>query len=257
MDKASIFWFFVTLIGQWAFAAYVAIYHGSLILKKGLEGMGETHMPNGYISGDNVGNLILGVHLITAVVVIAGGPLQLLPQIQFNFPKFHRYLGRAYMLFVLFGATGGAFLIWMRPRPSFGSVYQDIAITIEAFLIVLFAVLALRYALARKIQIHKKWALQLFMVASGVWFLRIGYKAWFFVEALLGFKLNHSFDYLSFASFMIPLFVLEFYLKAKDSKNEALNRRVSILIFLLSLYMALGILLAITEMWVPRILKVF
>jgi hypothetical protein len=103
--------------------------------------------------------------------------------------------------------------------------------------------LALRYAIARKIQIHRRWAPRLFITASGVWFLRIGYKFWYFIED-------------SFGSFLIPLAVLELHLRTKDT-NSILNQlSLAILLMVLSLMMSNGIFLALTEMWLPRILKV-
>lgn len=256
LDNVTTFWFLVTLIGQWIFAGYVALYHGSLIFQKGLEGMEETHMPNGYIPGDNIGNIVLAIHLITAIVILGGGPLQLIPQIRSKFPKFHRWLGRLYIVFVLFGAIVGFYLIWSRPTASFGNVFQNIAISIEALLIIVFSVLAFRYALARKIHIHRRWALRLFITASGVWFLRIGYQTWYFFEDLVGVKFDNFFDYWSFGSFLIPLALLELYLRIKDRNKKLEQFNMSVLLFIVTLLMGLGIFLATKEMWLPRVLKV-
>ncbi len=256
LDKVVIFWFLTTLLGQWIFAGYVAVYHGSLIFQMGLEGMNETHMPNGYIPGDTIGNVGLAIHLITAVVVIGGGPLQLIPQIRSKFPEFHRWLGRSYMVFVLFGATVGFYLTWSRPRPSFGSVFQDIAISIEALLIIFFTIMAFRYAITRQITPHRRWALRLFITASGVWFLRIGYKTWFFLQDIIGFSVDNFFDYWSFASFLIPLAILELYLRTKDRNKGSEQFKMSILLFIVTIFMAMGIFLATKEMWLPRIMKV-
>lgn len=256
LKASTIFWFVITAIGQFIFAGYVAIYHGSLIFQKGLEGMDETHMPNGYISGDNIGNIVLAVYLLTAVMIIAGGPLQLIPQVRTKFLKFHRWLGRLYIIFVLFGATAGLYLIWTRPIPAFGNIYQNIAISIEALLIIVFAFLTLRYAMARKIRMHRRWALRLFITASGVWFLRIGYKAWYFLEDFIGFKFDDFFDYWSFGSFMIPLAIVELYLRTKDRNNKSEQLGMSILLVVLTLLMGLGIILATKEMWIPKMLTV-
>lgn len=253
LKKTTIFWFIVTLLGQWAFALYVILYYGGFIFLNGLNGIGEGHAPKGYVLGDVKGNIILSIHLITAVVIIAGGPLQLIPYIRIKFPKFHRWLGRFYMIFVLFGAIGGVYLTWSRPRPSFGSIYQDIAITIEALLIVVFVFLAYKYARKLKIKEHRRWALRLFITASGVWFIRIGYKAWYFIESLLGFKINNFFDYWSFGSFLIPLLVLELYLIVKDQKNKTNHLKMSALLFVVTVIMSIGIIIAIKEMWIPRI----
>ncbi|MEX0273404.1 MAG: DUF2306 domain-containing protein [Flavobacteriaceae bacterium] len=263
MDKvfngrvAVTFWFVVTLIGQWIFALYVAIYHGYTIVDKGLGAMGGKHMPNGYLEGDATGNLTLASHLILAVFVIAAGPLQLIPKIQREYRSLHKWMGRIYLPLVVIIAIGGVYLTWSRPRPSFGSIYQDIAISMEALLIVIFAMLAWRSAIQRKIHRHRKWALRLFITASGVWFLRIGYKAWFWIEELLEFSIENFFDYWSFGSFLIPLGVLELYLRTMGSGNKKAERRMAILLMLLTLFMALGIFLAAKGMWWPRMISVW
>ncbi len=38
--------------------------------------------------------------------------------------------------------------------------------------------MALRYALARNIDAHKRWAVRTFIVVSGVWFFRVGLMLW-------------------------------------------------------------------------------
>ncbi len=217
--------------------------------------MGETHMPNGYIEGDQLGNIILAIHLITAIVIIGGGPLQLVPQIRKQFPRFHRWLGRTYLIFVFFAAVGGLYLIWTRPMPSFGNIYQNIAISIEATLIVLFALLTVNHARKRRIPMHQKFALRLFVVASGVWFLRVGYNAWFFIEHMLGFEWKYFFDFWSFGSFIIPLLIVELYLHAQ--KNESIQMRTAAVIFISTMFMGLGIVIATINMWMPRIAELF
>ena len=253
LNSATKFWFIITLIGQWLFAAYVGIYHGSKLFINGVQGMRETHMANGYIEGDTAGNAILAIHLIIAIVIVGGGPLQLIPRIRSNFPKFHRWLGRCYLVFVFFAAAGGLYLIWTRPIPSFSNIYQSIAITIEAILIIVFSIMTVRYAIGRKIKTHQKWALRLFVVASGVWFLRIGYNAWFFIEALLGFHWEHFFDFWSFGSFILPLSMVELYLRTK--KKPSMIPLTAGLLFIATVFMALGVFLATQNMWLPRIIN--
>jgi uncharacterized membrane protein len=243
----------VVLVGQWIFAGYVGLYHGTLIARKGLEGMGETHMPNGFMPGDSFGNLILAVHLVTAIIIIGGGPLQLIPQLRKSVPKFHRVVGRLYIFFVFFAALAGLYLTWTRPMPAFSSMYQLVAISIEAVLIIWFAMLALRFAILRKIIDHQKWALRLFMVGSGVWSLRIGYMVWFFLEGTFNFKWKPFFDFWSFGSFIIPLAVLELFFLSKTKPQ--LRTPLACIILFLTLLMALGVFLATYAMWFPRIQK--
>lgn len=253
LKKTTLIWFIITLIGQWIFAFYTAIYHGSLIFQKGLIGMSSTHMPNGYINGDNFGNILLATHLFIAVFIIAAGPLQLVPKIRMHYPKFHRLTGRSYIIFVFIAALGGLYLTWTRPRPSFGSIFQDLAISLDAVLIIVFSFFTLRYALKRKFNVHRKWALRLFLVASGVWFLRIGYKAWYFLENLIGFKFENFFNYWCFAAYLIPLAVLEVYFLTEKKKTKKLQIITSVILLIATTYMALGIYLATKDMWLPRI----
>lgn len=256
LKYSTTIWFIVMLVGQWIFAAYVAIYHGYKILASGMGSMGGKHMPNGYIDGDFTGNVILASHLIIPIFVIVAGPLQLIPKVQRDYRRFHKWIGRIYLPLIFILSLGGVYLTWSRPRPSFGSIYQDIAITIEGILIVFFTIQTLRFALQRKIKPHRQWALRLFIVASGVWFLRIGYRTWFFIEDLFGFQVDNFFDYWSFASYLIPLAILEFYLQVKKGKNHKSEKRLSILLFAVTLYMMIGIFLATKGMWLPRVLSV-
>ena len=53
---------------------------------------------------------------------------------------------------------------------------NDIGVSLNGVLIMIFAEIALRYARARKIAVHRRWALRTFMVVSGVRFLRVIYK---------------------------------------------------------------------------------
>jgi len=254
LDISILIGFLVLLIGQWVFAIYVGLYHGFLIATRGLKGIGETHMPNGYISGDTAGNWILAVHLTTSIVIIGGGPLQLIPELRKRVPKFHRVVGRLYISFVLFAAFGGLYLTWFRPLPSISSIYQQVAISIEALLIIGFAAMALRFALARNIGRHRKWALRLFIVGSGVWFLRIGYMVWFFISRIMGIQWELFFDVWSYESFILPLLLLELFFLTE--KNPRFQGPVSILILLFSMVMGLGVFLATRYMWLPRIQNV-
>ena len=254
LELSTQFWFILTLIGQWVFALYILMYPVYLIIKKGLQGMADTHMPNGYIEGDNLGNGILGLHLVIAIIIIGGGPLQLIPQIRTNFPGFHRWLGRAYLTSVVIAAIGGFYLIWTRPRPSFGSIFQEMAISLEAVLIIVFALLTYKHALNRSIRVHRKWAIRLFLVASGVWFLRIGYMGWYFIEEIIGFKFEHFFEYWSFGSYLVPLGTYELYLQTTKRKTAGLNMAMAIVLFLFSCMMGLGIFIATKSMWFPKIL---
>ena len=253
LKRSAELWFLTAIAGQWIFVAYIAAHPVYLILSGGLQGLTRTHMPQGYIPGDTAGNLTLAAHVFLAVVIIGGGPLQLIPHIRSRFPAFHRWNGRVYMTGAAVSAAGGFYLTWA--RPTVGNILQNIAISIDAVLIVMFAVVALRYALARKIDIHRRWALRLFMVVSAVWFLRIGYRLWSYFSGITGIKFERYFDILVFAQYLVPLAILEIYLRTRDRAGARGLLAMSGTLFGITVIMAFGIYLTTMNMWLPRILE--
>ena len=84
-----------------------------------------------------------------------------------------------------------------------------------------FATLALRYALARDFKTHRRWALRLFMVVNGVWFFRVGLMFWIAVnQGPVGFDpktfRGPFLSFWAFADYLLPLAILELYLRTKD-----------------------------------------
>lgn len=123
-------------------------------------------------SGIPAGNAATVVHGLIAAVVTASGALQLLPEIRARYSGFHRWNGRVYLATVIVASLNGLWLVWNRSQ--LGGIVQHGAMTINAVLILVAATLVLRHALARRMEPHRRWALRLFMLASGVWFFRVG-----------------------------------------------------------------------------------
>ena len=98
LDATARLWFVVAVIGHWIFVAYVAGYYLPILSRSGMPGLQNAHLFNGYIPGDTVGNIAVTGHILIAIILLGGGPLQLIPQIRARFPAFHRALGRTYML---------------------------------------------------------------------------------------------------------------------------------------------------------------
>lgn len=113
-------------------------------------------------------------------------------------------------------------MIWT--RETFGGVLlNDIAVSTNAALIIVFAAMTLRHAMARRIDAHHRWALRTFIAMSGVWFLRVIYA---FLDAVPGETPGVADDMtgptniaLNFASYLLPLLILELYLLARRSRS--------------------------------------
>src|ERR1700732_4282893 len=111
LKVAARFWFVVTVIGQLALAFAVASFYGLTALRGDYHGWKIT---NGYIPGVTKGNLAVVMHLISAVIVMLAGAIQLVPQVRNRFPVFHRWNGRIYMLTAVALSLAGLYIQWIR-----------------------------------------------------------------------------------------------------------------------------------------------
>ncbi len=257
LDAAARFWWLVAALGHWVFVLYVAAYYGPMLVQGGLQALSKAHLFNGYIPGDTVGNLAVVGHVLLAVVILGGGPLQLVPQIRARFPTFHRWLGRTYLLTAVASAVAGIYLIWT--RPLFGALITNVATTIDGVLIIVFAAIALRYAIARDIRTHRRWALRLFMVTGSVWFLRVGFQTWNLFTGGAGIDektFTGPFVYAwHFGQYLLPLAVLELYFRARDSANPQHRSAMAAGLSVLTVLMGIGVFMAAKKSWLPRIFE--
>ena len=250
---AAVFWFTLTAAGQLLFACYVALFYGRAVAHGRLEEWNKV-LQGGYIAGDTLGNSALVSHLLFAVIITVGGVLQLLPVVRRRWPRLHRWNGRVYLTGASIAALGGLVMIWT--RNGGGDLSQHVAISINALLILTFAALALRHALARRLDVHRRWALRLFLVVSGGWFFRVGLMFWIVVNhGPVGFDpktfTGPFLTGLSFAQFLLPLALLELYLHAQRGSAGA-RIGVAAVLIVLTLAMTGGIAAAAAIMWLPH-----
>jgi uncharacterized membrane protein len=255
LNMAARFWFVIAVGGQWMFAYYVAAFYGGAALRGDLQAWNKV-MPHGYVPGDLAGNLAIAAHLFLAVVIIVGGPLQLIPQIRRHAPAFHRWNGRVYMPAVFITSLAGLYMIWFRNKG--GDFVQYLGITLDAILIMLFAVLALRYAMTGRIQTHRRWALRLFMVVNAVWFFRVGLMFWLVVnQGPAGFDpktfRGPFLSFWAFADYLLPLAILELYFRTRDRAGATGRFAMAGALFVVTIALGIGIVVATKGMWLPRL----
>jgi tetratricopeptide (TPR) repeat protein len=257
LKTSARFWFVVTVVGQLFFAFAVASFYGLTALRGDYHGWRIT---NGYIPDVTKGNFAVAAHLVSAVIVMLAGAVQLVPQVRNRFPVFHRWNGRIYMLTAVSLSLAGLYIQWF--RGSVGDLPQHLGSAGNAILIWLFAGIALRYALARNFRTHRRWALRLFLVVSASWFYRIG-----FFLALAINKGPFGFDpvtftgpfptFMSFAQYLFPLAVLEIYFLAQDRPGALRRMATAGLLFVLTLGMAAGLFAVTMAIWVPQVKAAF
>jgi uncharacterized membrane protein len=253
LTAAARFWFAVTVVGQLVFAFTVASFYALTALR------GDYHkwnFTNGYVPGFSMGNTAVVMHVASAAFVMLAGAVQLVPQIRNRFPVFHRWNGRVYMLTAVTLSVAGLYMTWI--RGSVGDLSVHLGSTLNAILIWLCGGMALRYALARDFRTHRRWALRFFLVVSASWFFRIG----FFLSFLIN-KGPFGFDpstfrgpfltFMSFAEFLIPLAVLEVYLRAQDRPGALRRMATAGMLFVLTLVMGAGLFAVAMAQWVPQV----
>ncbi|MEL6535588.1 MAG: DUF2306 domain-containing protein [Bacteroidota bacterium] len=249
-------WFIIAAIGQAIFTLYILGLYG-IATATGNWDAWNTAMPHGIVSGDAPGNVSVVMHVLLAAVVSIGGPLQIIPQVRNRFPKFHRINGRIYIMSGVTIALTGLFILWT--RGSVGSVLNAIATSLNGLLIIAFSVSTIKYAWTRKMAIHRRWSLRLFMVMSGVWFFRVGLMFWLLIwQRPVGFDAETFTGpflvVLSFNQYLLPLLLLEIYFAVKKSKHAGGHWAYGVILMFFTLATLLGLFGATVSLWMPRVL---
>ena len=255
LKAAAAFWFLVAVIGQWMFVAYILSFYGGAVVAGDLAKWSKVVSP-GYVHGDSMGNFALAMHLVVAVIITVGGPLQLIPQVRARVPVFHRWNGRVYLLTAFLAGISGLYLVWIRGG-VFGNVVQHAGISLNAVLILLCGAMALRYALARRFDVHRRWALRLFLAVSGAWFIRVGSMLWVILNgSSAGFDpamfQGPVLSFLAFTQYLVPLAVLELYLRTKDRAGAPGKFAMAGGLVVLTVAMGVGIIGATMRLWLPH-----
>lgn len=254
--KAAVrFWFAVAVVGQLMFAFTVASFYGMASMRGDLRAWNKG-MAHGYIAGDSMGNFAVAVHLLSAVIVIVAGVVQLIPQIRERAPLLHRWNGRLYMVAAFAISLAGLYMMWV--RGSVGDLAQHVGQSLNAVLIMLCAAMALRYALARDFKTHRRWALRLYLVVSASLFIRAG----LFLSLVLN-RGPFGFDpvafsgpfltFLSFTQYLVPLAVFEIYLRTQARGGASGRLAMATGLFVLTVAMGAGIFAVTVSVWLPRV----
>lgn len=256
LQTAATFWFLVAAAGQLLFVGYLLLLYGRGAFRGDWTVLNKV-MPHGYVHGDVMGNLVIALHILLAVVITLGGLVQLVPQVRTRAPAFHRWNGRVYLTCVCATCVAGLYMVWVRGG-SPGDFSQSLGITFDAVLVLVCAGMAVRHAIARRITLHRQWALRLFMAASGVWFFRVGLMFWILINhGPVGFDpKTFSGPFLTFFSFadtLLPLAVLELYLRARERGRAPQRMAVAATIGVFTVATAIGIFGAVVGLWLPSV----
>ncbi len=250
---AGVLWFTIAAIGQAAFIGFILAFYGVRTARGDFAGWNDKPLIDGYVKGDDLGNVVFAVHVLLASVVTLCGLMQLVPALRNRWPRVHRWTGRVFLSLAIFMALSG---VWLEVvRGTYLSMISAVATLINGVLILVFAAFAWRHALKRRFEAHRRWAMRTFMVVSGVWFLRVGLMGWILVNrgpVGMNDTLSGPTDIvMTFGSYLIPLAILELYAAAQRSQSGVLKSVAATVLTLAAAFTAAGVFGTIAFMWAP------
>ena len=249
--RFGIVWFTLVAIGQTGFIFFISAYYGPRTAVGDFAAWNDKALIEGHVPGDGPGNTMFALHVLLAAVMTLTGLIQFIPAIRNRYRTLHRWSGRIFLVLACFLALGGLWLVWV--RGTYLSFETALTGSLNAILIVAFAIPTIIMAMRRNIQSHQRWAMRLFMVASGVWFLRVGMMGWLILNQSprwMTRTMNGPADIaLSFGSYMIPWLGLELYYAAQRSQSNVFRIASLTILGLLTAFMAVGILGTLLIMW--------
>jgi hypothetical protein len=229
--EAALRWSSIALAGVvWIssaiFGVYILAFFGGAIPAGTLEEWNQS-LPNLYSASTPAASAGIGAHFFAGAVLLLLGPVQLIGEIRAKAPAVHRWIGRVYAFAAFAAGVGG--LVFILARGTVGGWMMSVAFATYGALMVLAAVQAVRHAMARRIDIHRAWAIRLFALAIGSWLYRICYGLFF---AIMGPEdAGHTtafdgwFDYvMDWAFFVPPLIVAEMFIRARRSNASTATR---------------------------------
>jgi len=255
LKVAAKFWFVVAVAGQSAFAFTIASFYALTALRGGFQAWNRVLIVQ-YTAGSTMSNAAIVGHILFATLISIAGAFQIIPQIRNRFPVFHRWNGRLYLLAAFTQGITGLYMVLFSKRIPFSGL-QRFPISLSGVLLVVFAILALRYAIARDFKTHRRWALRLFLVGSGSWFFRVGFSLTVLLFGPIGFDPTNFSGPLpvfwAYAEYLLPLAVLELYFRAQDHRGMLRHMATATLLFVLTLGMGAGIFATAAAQWAPKV----
>lgn len=249
---AARIWYLTMAIGLLAFVWFIVAHYWSTTLAGNPAGWNTKPLIKGYVQGDRTGNLMFGLHVLLAAVMTLGGLLQLVPALRQRAPALHRWNGRLFLATAFVLALGGLWLVWV--RSTWLSLASTVPLTLNALLILLCGALALKHAVARRLEAHRRWAIRTFLLANGVWLLRVAMMAWVILSgggSGLTPDMSGPVDLaLQFGCYLVPLAVLELHFRAQRAGGMH-KRLVAVLVLLMTAVMAVGVFGTVSLMWWP------
>jgi uncharacterized membrane protein len=206
--------FLTAWVSAFIFGVYIVVFYGGALLTDTLDDWNQV-LPRLYASASKPATFAIGAHFFAGAVVLLLGPLQFLPGLRAGAPSVHRMIGRVYALSALGAGIGG--IAYLCLKGAIGGIAMDAGFGLYGILVVLATLSTVRYARARRFDIHREWATRLFALGIGSWLYRMDYGIW--LKMVGGIGHTHAFggpfDYIMDFFFVPNLIVAEAIIRAR------------------------------------------
>lgn len=234
-------WAIVLVLCQLIFILYLIFAYASPSLLGNIEAW-NGNSTEAYIADDPLGNIAFGMHVLLALVMITGGPLQFVSKIRNKYRAFHRFNGRLYVSLAMLVSIVGIYLIWS--RGTVGDTLMHGLTTLSGLIILLCGFFTYKRAVQRNIVQHQIWATRLFIAANGVLYFRIILFGWLMLFGPLGIDFKTftgpTIIVISIACYVLPILIYELYRQIKASHSLFAMGIFSTFMFALALYFVIG-----------------
>jgi hypothetical protein len=242
---------------SWLSAAVFGAYIVAFYLSAGPAAQWNDNLPRLYDSGHPAATRAIGAHMAGGAIILVLGPLQLIGAIRRRWPVIHRWSGRLYVTAAGLAGIGGLFFIVT--QRTIGGWPMDIGFGLYGLLMVVCAAQTYRHAAARRIEVHRAWAIRLFALAIGSWLYRMDYGLWL----TLAKKLGHTKDFhgpfdvvMAFAFYVPNLILAEMFIRARRAPaHPALQWASALALLAAAGLVGLGTYYFTRYYWGPAILN--
>jgi Predicted membrane protein (DUF2306) len=237
------------------FGLYILAFYAAALLDGNMAKWNES-LPRLYESHTPTATAGIGMHFAAGGIILALGCIQFVGSIRSRYPAVHRWIGRVYVTAAFLAGIGG--LTFIAAKGTIGGATMDVGFGIYGVLTAAAAVQTYRHARARRLDIHKAWAMRLFALAIGSWLYRMEYGFWFLLADGAGHTDHFSgpFDKLMAFFFYVPnLLVVEALIRAPRVSMSAAVRWTATAAFSgATLFLVLGTYYFTKFYWGPAIL---
>lgn len=238
------------------FGLYILAFYASASYQGKMERWNNI-LPGLYNQKSAAATTGIGLHFAMGGVILLLGSIQLISSVRNRYPTLHRWIGRVYVISSILAAIGG--LVFIIVQGTIGGPVMNIGFGLYGVLMLICGIETYRHAAAGRMTEHRAWALRLYALAIGSWLYRMDYGFWFFLTNGSGHSkhFNGTFDIIMAFFFYIPnLIVAESFIKAINyKKSSLLNFSSSLLMLLMTGFLALGTYYFTKIYWGPAILE--